>query len=153
MGHVTVGTPYDDKLNSMPWKGVPDYSRSIQCERLRETVAKDNATRFRDVTAPLGGDFVAAQGLPTHSLRRPFGSGRSLSPEQVVREQHARAKMLAKYPRQARELSPDRLKPRRAAYVGPTEGPQLLGRKGPNCDADALPYSELAFSPGASRGR
>eukprot|EP01052_Picozoa_sp_SAG31_P025372 SAG31_NODE_2220_length_6157_cov_4.078244_8_plen_314_part_00 len=148
LGFVTVGDPYDDRLRSMPWKGSQDYTRNIQCERLREQLKKDRRTAGR----PLQFEFVAAQGLPTLSLRRESSGARRLSAEQSFEAERERSKLLQKFPRYAKALSPDRLKPRPTPYIGPDAGPQLLGRKGPNSDENPLPYSPtLSPSPEALR--
>ena len=75
-----------------------------------------------------------------------------VSPEQQREDERQRAKLLKKYPKLAKEMERDRLNrspTRQLAYIGPEQGPQLLGRctHGPNLNYAPLEVSDRSPSP------
>ena len=75
-----------------------------------------------------------------------------VSPEQQREDERQRVKLLKKYPKLAKEMERDRLNrspTRQLAFIGPEQGPQLLGRctHGPNLAYAPLEVSERSPSP------
>lgn len=75
-----------------------------------------------------------------------------VSPEQQREDERQRAKLLKKYPKLAKEMERDRLNrspTRQLDYIGPTHGPQLLGRctSGPDLEYPPLEISDSSHSP------
>ena len=125
-----------------------DYTDYRVCQRLSETVKKDG--RVRERASQLASTYVAAQGLPTLCLSRPFDQPLALSPQMQAQEDRQRAKLLKKYPKLAREMERDRQNrspTRQMTYTGPDEGPQLLGRCSPGKDLDYAPLEVSDRSP------